>query len=149
MYSTFTAKVEKKYSVFIVPVNSSTQIAFDNISKCEDAIIQVTDVEKSLFDGYFKSNNNGIMNLEDCLLTLSKSSSIDGIFYCSIIKVEEHLVVRFFECGAFDNFFSNMASVQIQNDHGPFMPYCIYNSKDVAVATKRHKNLYSSNRKGK
>lgn len=126
-----------------VPVNSSTLIAFENISKCEDAIIQVTDVEKSLLDGYFSSNSNSIMNLEDSLLTLSKSSSIDGIFYCSIIKVEEHLVVRFFECGAFDKNFRIWLQFKYKMtmDHLYHIVYII--QKMLQLLQKDIKNMYS------
>lgn len=76
-----------------------------NLTKCEAAIEQDQYYSKVLLDGYF-SKPNGILTSEDSLLELAATDVCNGIFYASIIKLDENKhMARFFQHGRFSGFF--------------------------------------------
>ena len=76
-----------------------------NIYKCVDAIEVEVEFAGTMLHKLDKVEINNFMKLEDQLLGLSQTNSVDGIFYLYILKNNDHLIARIFENGAFDGFF--------------------------------------------
>ena len=120
-----------------------------NLTKCQEAIDQDQDHCKLLTEGYF-SKANGIINTEDVLLELASTDVCTGIFYASVIKLNEsQYVSRYFQHGNFDGYFDSFYNtVKEEFNFEEATAYCVYTSKDIEVEKKRHGNQYLALRKG-
>ena len=102
-----------------------------------------TALEENLF-----SNFSAIFNVEDSYLSLASTSTIDGIFYCLIIKVDlsdgMHYIARYFEYGAFTGFYKSIAheKIKMQIECIELLPYSVYTEQDISLEKARESQLF-------
>ena len=120
-----------------------------NLTKCQEAIEQDQYFSKAMMDGYF-SKSNGIFTTEDLLLELAATDVCNGIFYASIIKLNENeYISRYFEHGSFCGFFETFyLKASDEFNFAGMIPYCVYTDKDVKFEKERHGNQYLGLRNG-
>ena len=75
------------------------------------------DITEALQANLYKSNP-ALFVAEDALLSLASTDTVDGIFYAVVLKValeeSEVFVARYFEYGAFHEFFKSMAHSKLK-----------------------------------
>ena len=88
----------------------AADIALYNIYECAEAMSQDVAMNTALEENLF-SNFPAIFNVEDSII--ASTNTVDGIFYCLIIKVDLcdgiHYIARHFEYGAFTGFYQSTA----------------------------------------
>lgn len=135
---------------FIYLAHAIIRTVITNLMKCEEAIEQDQCCSKVLLEGYF-SKPNGILTTEDSLLELAASDVCNGIFYASIIKLNENqYMARYFQHGRFNGFFTifrQKVSTELNLENT--IPYSVYTDTDIEIQQKRHKNQYITMRKGR
>ena len=97
---------------FFSSLLGAADIALQNIYECAEAmsldVAMNTTMEENLF-----SNFPAIFHVEDSYLPSASTNTVDGIFYCLIIKVDLcdriHYIARYFEYGAFTGFYQSTA----------------------------------------
>ena len=104
-----------------------------NIYKCVDAIEVEVEFTGTMLHKLDKVEINNFMKLEDQLLGLSQTNSVDGIFYLYILKNNDRLIARIFENGAFDGFFKNVGDkdVKIILNVEEVLPYRVYTLEET------------------
>ena len=122
-----------------------------NILKCTDGISIEADITDKLQHGYFGAKCP-LYTLEDNLLSLASSETIDGVFFCCVIygSTDDAVpIARFQEFGAFSGFYWSVMHAKLKEKFNEnVFPYKTYTSQDVEMESKRSGSLFTSRRKG-
>ena len=102
-----------------------------------------TALEENLF-----SNFPAIFNVEDSYLSSALTNTVDGIFYCLIIKVDLcdgiHYIARYFEYGALTGFYQSTEheKIKMQIECIELLPYSVYTEQDISLEKTRESQLF-------
>ena len=132
---------------FFSSLLGAADIALQNIYECAEAmsldVAMNTTMEENLF-----SNFPAIFHVEDSYLSLASTNTVDGIFYCLIIKVDLcdgiHYIARYFEYGAFTGFYQSTAheKIKMQIECNELLPYSAYTEQDISLEKTRQSQLF-------
>ena len=131
------------FHLFLGTVN----IALHNIYECAEAMSLDVAMNIALEENLF-SNFSAIFNVEDSYLSLASTNTVDGIFYCLIIKLDLcdgiHYIARYFEHGAFTGFFKSIAheKIKMQIECIELLPYSFYTEQDISLEKTRELQLF-------
>ena len=85
---------------------------------------------------------------------IASTNTIDGIFYCLIIKVDLcdgiHYIARYFEYGAFTGFYQSTAheKIKMQIECIELLPYSVYTEQGISLEKKEsHSYLLKESKK--
>ena len=79
---------------------------------------------------------------------IASTNTVDGIFYCLIIKVDLcdgiHYIARYFEYGAFTGFYQSTAheKIKMQIECIERLPYSIYTEQGISLEKTRESQLF-------
>ena len=79
---------------------------------------------------------------------IASTNTVDGIFYCLIIKVDLcdgiHYIARYFEYGAFTGFYQSTAheKIKMQIECIELLPYSIYTEQGISLEKTRESQLF-------
>ena len=128
-------------------LSGATDIALHNIYECAEAmsldVAMSTALEENLF-----SNFPAIFNVEHSYLSLASTNTVDGIFYCLIIKVDLcdgiHYIARYFEYDVFTGFFQSTTheKIRMQIECIELLPYSVYTEQDISLEKTRQSQLF-------
>ena len=86
-------------------LTEAINIALHNSHKCNEVILLEISVSSSTQKGYFKKQCY-LISAEDSLLSLASTKTVDGIFYCSVLKTpvddRDLYIARYSEYAAFN-----------------------------------------------
>ena len=106
-------------------------------------------LSSSVWKGYFKKQCF-LISAESSLLSLASTKTVDGIFYCSVLKTpvddRDLYIARYFEYSTFNGYFENVVSNDLKQSLD-IIAYCIYTSKDNDREGARHLSMYQDQRK--
>ena len=124
------------------------KIALTNIGKSSNNISLEVSLSDCFTETDFFKTNPCVINVEDALFYLGSSNEVDGIFYCCVMRVDlahtSVAIARFFECGAFNGYFSNKSHPSLKEQLQPdeLLPYLTYIEKDVEANKQRDEHGY-------
>ena len=125
----------------------ATDIALHNVYECAEAMSLDVAMNAALEENLF-SNFHANFNVEDSYLSLASTNTVDGIFYCLIIKVDLcdgiHYIVRYIEYGAFTGFYQYSAHeiIKMQIKCIEILPYSVYTEQDISLEKTRESQLF-------
>ena len=94
------------------------------------------------------SNFPASFHVEDSYLSLASTNTVDGIFYCLIIKADlcdgQHYIARYSEYGAFSSFYQSTAheKMKMQIECNELLLYSVYTEQDISLEKTRHSQLF-------
>ena len=96
-----------------------------------------------------------LIQVEDDLLSLSTTDSVDAIFYCCFMKMKlgekvEVIYSRYFESGAFDGFYRNVCLPKMKEalSIAEVCAVSAYTSLDIEEIIKHKSGLFTERKKG-
>ena len=125
----------------------AADIALHNIYECAEAMALDVAMHTALEENLF-SNFPAIFNVEDSDLSLASTNTVDGIFYCLIIKVYLcdgiHHIARYFEYGAFTGFYQSTAheKIKMQIEFIKLLSCYVYTEQDISLEKTRESQLF-------
>ena len=79
---------------------------------------------------------------------IASTNTVDGIFYCLIIKVDLcdgiHYIARYFEYGAFTGFYQSTGheKIKMQIEWTELLPYSVYTEQGISLEKTRESQLF-------
>ena len=95
--------------MFVDDQKKRVSLVVENLSQCKEAVQLHSNISETMYNSMPKEVGgwNPMLSLESSLLRIGATGITSGIFYCSLVELGDHSVLRFFEDGAYQvfNFF--------------------------------------------